>query len=221
MSTPLGFRLREALKLLGTRRFLVVAPRWLLVQDYTVGARRLDTAPLPPSPVVAGLRIADLRDEEIPRLANRHPGLDEPEIRRRIEEGQRCRIGWLDGAPAHIRWDSVHEVWIPFLALTIRPLPGDLYSGFAFTDPRFRGRGIHAAVTARVLADEAATGRRRAIALWANWNEAAIRVSRDQVGRTPVGGIRIRRVGPWRRQSLAGWLRRDGDTFWLDESAPL
>jgi len=221
MSAPLGFRLREAMKMLGARRFLTVAPRWLLVQDYTVGARRLDAVALPPPPLLAGLRVADLGEEQIPRIANRLPGLDEAEIRRRIAEGQRCRVGWLDGAPAHIRWDSVHDVWIPFLGLTVRPLPGDLYSGFAFTDPNFRGRRIHAAVTARVLADEAAAGRRRAIALWADWNEAAIRVSRDQAGRAPVGGIRVRRLGPWRRQHLSGWLRRDGDVFWLDESAPL
>lgn len=84
--------------------------------------------------------------------------------RDRLQRGERCYLAFVGGALAHVNWTCFH--WGD--ALPGRPvslLPGEIYTTDAFTPPAFRGKGLHALVLGRMLADARSGGARHAYTL--------------------------------------------------------
>jgi GNAT superfamily N-acetyltransferase len=212
VSAPSGravaFRALEAIRLLRWRTGWV-APGWVARPRYLVLARDL-RPPLPEPPPRPELRWTPLEPMHLARLAAMDTRLPLSEIRRRLEEGQSCHLCWVGDAVAHYRWETTRPAFLPYLGLTVKPLPGDVCGTGLFTHPSFRGAGIHTAITLVALHRLRREGHRRAIAFVAWWNRASLRVERDRAGRAVVGALGYRNLGPWRRYFGEGAVRFDG-----------
>ena len=198
---------REAVALLGWR-LAWVGPLWLVCRRYLVLTRDLTTA-LPPVPHRPDLRWTTLTETDAPRLVAMNPTLGLAEVRRRLAEGQECHLCWSGNALAHYRWEATGPVYLPFLGLTLRLLPGDVCGSWSFTHPVFRGSGMHTATTLAALHRLRSRGLRRTLSLVAWWNDAALQVTRDRAGRNVVGAVARWQVGPWRRHVAEGAVRFD------------
>lgn len=99
---------------------------------------------------------------------------------------------WLTGAPT-----GVTEI-----DRLVVPGPDDVYLYDAFTEPRWRGRGLFSATIARLLAFARARGKRRALIFVLADNYA----SRKAIERTGFElFLAVSRVGWWRPSLL--WVR--------------
>lgn len=199
------FRLEEAAHILGWR-LIWVAPVWTLRPRHVVLVRDL-TTPLPDAPCRPDLHWTQLTEADIPRVVALDPRLGPGEIQRRLAEGQACHLCWVGESVAHYRWEASRPAYLPYLGLTVRPLPGDVCGAGVFTDPTFRRAGIHTATTLAALHRLRALGHRRAIAFVAWWNGPSLRVERDRAGRTVVGAVGYWNLGPWRRYVGEGRVR--------------
>jgi hypothetical protein len=199
--------IREAVALLGWR-LVWVGPRWMVCRRYLVLTRDLTPAP-PPARHRPDLRWTMLTDPDVPRLVAMDRTLTLSEIRRRLAEGQECHLCWSGDALAHYRWEATGAVYLPFLGLTLRLLPGDVCATWVFTDSAFRGSGVHTATTLTALHRLRSRGLHRTLSVVAWWNDAALRVSRDRASRDVVGTVSRWQVGPWRRHVAEGAVRFD------------
>ncbi|MBV8394246.1 MAG: hypothetical protein JOY81_13780 [Alphaproteobacteria bacterium] len=84
--------------------------------------------------------------------------------RDRLRRGERCYLAFVEDAVAHVNWTCFS--WGD--TLPGRPLrlgPGEVYTTDAFTPVPYRGKGMHALVLGRMLADAHAGGARHAYTL--------------------------------------------------------
>ncbi len=189
-----AIRIQDARLILGWSGLLRTAPRWSVERRYLVLVRDLDTD-LPAVPALHGLHSTLLEEGDIEPLRNINPRLVEAEVRQRWREGQQCHLGVLDQTPAHFRWDTTRPSCQPYLGLTLLPAEGDALSGYAFTHPAFRGRGLHAAFHAMALRRARDAGCRRSISIVAWWNSPAVRVSQGFAGRKIAGTVGYGTIG--------------------------
>ena len=201
-------RFREAKALLG-RRLAWVGPLWLVRPRFLVLTCDL-TAPLPPAPYRPDLRWTMLCERDAPHLVAMDPTLGLTEIRRRLAEGHDCHLCWSGESLTHYRWETTGPAYLPFLGLTLRPLPGDASCTWSFTHPAFRGSGLHTTATLTALHRLRSRGLRRTLSLVAWWNVAALRVSRDRAARDVVGAVGYWRLGWRRRHFVEGAVRLEG-----------
>lgn len=187
-----------------------VAPRWLFRRTFTAYVRDL-SAPLPDLPPAGALVRAAIREADFAALERMDPALTRAEIRRRRAAGQEGYAWWLDGTPVHSYWITREPVLLPYLGRTFRPAPGDVFVVDAFTLADLRGRGIDRLSGLDYLHRVRDAGLRRSVALVAEWNAPAHRVSRDRMGYTPVGSIGFRHVLVARRYFATGLVRLDAD----------
>lgn len=187
----LAVRLADAARAAGGARIAWVAPRWLLRREFLIFTRDLAGA-LPPVPAVEGLRWSLLAEADVGALRALDPSFAEESLRLRLGEGQECRLGWLGGTLAHFRWDAYGPTRLAYLGLTLLPLAGDAVSGYGYTRPGFRGRGLHTAGYLEALHRARGRGLTRSISLVAAWNRPGLRVSGER-----AGGVAAGRVGFW------------------------
>jgi GNAT superfamily N-acetyltransferase len=103
-----------------------------------------------------------------------------------LHDGQAAGHAWATPAPA------------PTLERApVRLAPGDVLCAYAYTDPAFRGRGVHTALTLARLRLFRQLGYRRAVAYVQLGNHPSLAVWR-KLGAHVVGRADVRRVGPWR-----------------------
>jgi hypothetical protein len=194
------------MRLLGWR-IAWVGSSWIVRPRYLVLVRDL-AAPLPEPSRRSDLRWAPLATDEVARLATVDPRLTAAEIRRRLAEGQECHLCWVGESIAHYRWEATRPAYLPYLGLTVRPLPGDVCGAGLFTHPIFRRSGIHTAATLWALHRLRARGFRHAIAFVAWWNAASLRVEREWAERTVAGAVGYWNLGPRRgpfAEGAVGW----------------
>jgi hypothetical protein len=200
-------RLRDAHRMLGTRNLLWVTPRWLVQQEFLVlvGDLRVPARELPPD---RSVRWTTLTETDIPQVCGLHPAISEAGIRRRLEEGQECLLGWIDGSLAHYRWDTARSTYVRSFRRTFRLFEGDLLTTETFAHPSFRGRGLHSRSTGMVLRRARDRGLRRSITFVAWWNAPSLR-SNHKAGRTIVGTLGRWTIGPWRPCFATGDVHLD------------
>ena len=199
----LTVRLTDAAGAVGWPHLALLASRWLLRQEFLVLLRDL-TGDLPPLPPVPGLRWTELAEGDIDAVVALDPSLSHGEVRRRQAAGEECRLGWIGGTLACLRWDAFAPTWLPYLGLTLRLERDDVLLGHSYTRPAFRGRGLHTAGHMEAMHRARERGRSRSITLVAAWNRPALRVSRDRAGGVVVGTAGIRNLLLTRRHFATG-----------------
>jgi hypothetical protein len=196
-----------------------VGPWWIVRPRYLVLVRDL-AAPLPEPDRRPDLRWTPLVEDDVTRLAAMDPRLSLAEIRRRLAEGQECHLCWVGESIAHYRWEATLPAYLPYLDLTVRPLPGDVCGTGLFTHPIFRRSGIHAATSLWALHRLRARGLRRAIVLVAWWNAPSLRVERERAGRTVAGAVGNWNLGGRPRSFAEGAVRWDEPGVAFHVAAP-
>jgi len=204
-------RLLDANRTLGIRRLLWVAPQWLLRQEYLVLIKDL-RLPLPEVPAHESLRWTSFTEAQIDQVLAINPALSEAEIRRRLEEGQECLLGWIGESLVYYRWDATASPYLPYLGKTLRLSQGDINATDAFTHPAFRGRGIHAASTIVVLHRARDLGLSRFVTITAWWNAPALRVILHKSRHSVVGTVGFWNAGPWRFYFTTGAVCLENST---------
>jgi hypothetical protein len=133
------------------------------------------------------------------------------EILRHVDEGQECWVAWIDGQPAHWRWETSRTTYLPYLGRALCPQPGDVCVVDVYTAPRFRGLGLHTEGTFLALERAKARGLTRLVGLVAWWNAPARRVMEVKTARTVVGSVGYWSLGAARRYFASGrvWLESD------------
>ena len=192
----------DGIRLHGLGRALAMAPRWLVRREYLVLARDLTTPlpALPPEPV----RWSALGVNHLAALRALDPDLSEDEIRRRWREGQHTEGGWDGDRLVYARWETRGPTYLPYLGCVLRPSPTDLLVVEQFTHFLARGRGIATAASLRSLHRAREAGCRRSLALVAWWNEPALRVTRDHMGRRIMGTVGFWNLGITRHYFATG-----------------
>jgi GNAT superfamily N-acetyltransferase len=197
------FRLREARRALPARDLATALAAWLVRRVYLVTSRNLRD-PLPSPPSVPGVTWTTLREADIVLLVASKPTLTDAEVRGRLAEGQRCAVGWLDGRPAHWRWEADGEVYLPYLGRRLRPGVGDRWVTDVYTHPAYRGRGLYTASTMLALRQARDQGLTRMLGMVSAWNRPAIHVMTAKAGRAVIGTVGYWQLGPWRRYFARG-----------------
>ena len=80
-----------------------------------------------------------------------------PELRARVDRGDRCYVGYRRDEPMHMRWITQRATEVPELGLWLWPEPGTIYIYDAVTHPGARGAGFSGQVGAAM--DDALAGR--------------------------------------------------------------
>jgi RimJ/RimL family protein N-acetyltransferase len=193
---------------LGPGRVARFAPGWLLRREYTVLVRNL-LASLPNLPPGGSSVLREIRESDIAEI-ERMGSMTAREARRRWKEGHEGFLWWVDNQPAHYYWVTRRAVWLPYVARTFRPQPGDVCVLDVFTRPEFRGRGIDTRSSVDYLHRAHAAGLQRLIALVAPWNAPALHVAERRMGAVPVGSIGVRNFLVTRRHFATGLVRLEG-----------
>jgi hypothetical protein len=139
------------------------------------------------------------------------PPLTAGEMQRRWAQGFEGFFWRVDGRPAHYYWITRHAAWLPYVARTFHPQPGDVLILDVYTYPEFRRPGIDTASSIEYLHRARAAGLRRLIALVATWNAPALHVAQERMGSLPVGSLRVIDLVLVRRHLATGLVRLEGD----------
>jgi GNAT superfamily N-acetyltransferase len=193
----------------GWGEVLRVAPQWLVCRRYLGLVADLRDANLE-RPELPGIRVAGLDAGDVPALSACDPAMTRQEVARRLDEGQRCTLGWCGGELAHHRWDSRSPVLLPYLGRALRPVPGDQIVVGIYTAPAFRGRGIAGAVMMDACRRARASGVTRLVWLAAWWNVRSLALAEQLVSRVE-GTVGYWALGPWRRYFASGRVRLEPD----------
>jgi hypothetical protein len=121
-----------------------------------------------------------------------------------MEEGADCSVWWVDGAPAHWRWETDREVYLSYLGARVGPREGDLLTAEVFTHPGFRNRGFYTRASLYGLQRARARGYLRVIGLVGTWNRPVYQVMTSKTGYSFTGRVGLWRVGSWRRHFTHG-----------------
>ncbi len=163
--------------------------------------------PIPEARADIAVEVSLLRHGEIDEYAAFHPGLDEAEIRGRIERGGKCFVSRHEGSIVNACWTAEGSVWIEYLGRSVQFAADEVYVYNNYTDPRFRGRNVSMVRAEAMLRHFRELGYRRMMAVVVPENKAAFR-SPDKAGYRPIGVIGCIRIGPWRWELMGG--RRAG-----------
>ena len=193
----LFIRFGEARRALGLKGALTTGPGWLLRPVYLALSRELKP-PIAVDPARLPVRWSSATVADGAAVARLNPAVRPGEVERRLAEGQRGLLGWSDGRLIYYRWDTIGSGSLPFLRRRIQLDATDLLTVDAYTDPAFRGHGLHSEATWRVLAQAQRAGLRRSVTFVAWWNRPALRVALEKAGREPIGSVGYWALGPWR-----------------------
>ena len=186
---------------------------WFHVLGETVYRRavlfeRVLSDPIPSAPAAIPVEVSLLKPSEVDDYVAFHRGLDAAEVRGRLDRGGKCFIARHQGAIVNACWTAEGSVWIEYLGCRIELARDEVYVYNNYTDPRFRGRNIPLVRAVVMLQHFRELGYRRLVAVVVPENKAAFR-SPDKAGYRPIGVIGSIKIGPWRRDRLSAWHRRD------------
>jgi GNAT superfamily N-acetyltransferase len=194
---------------IGWRGVLRIAPQWLVCRRYlAVVAGLRDLAP--ERARAPEIRVTVLDAADVPAMSALDASMTREAVARRLEEGQRCTLGWWDRELAHHRWDCTGPVHLPYLGRTLRPGRGDQVVVGIYTAPAFRGRGIAGAVMMDASRRARAVGVSRLVWLAAWWNTPSLALT-GQIASHVVGTAGYWVLGPCRRYFTAGQVRIEPD----------
>jgi len=154
--------------------------------------------PLPGVTPRLSARIALLTVDQLEWYTCFRPDQDISAVRSRLDHGHRCFVAWHEGQIVHAGWAAMRGAWIEYLGVELPLESGDVYQFDSYTAPAFRGLDLAAARVvwmARFFRD---AGFRRLVAVVWPKNTRAFRPL-EKAGYQRCGGIRVLRVGCWRR----------------------
>lgn len=80
-----------------------------------------------------------------------------------------CVVAWLRKEPVNIRWAFLGSVFLPYVSRRLILAPDEFYFDEAYTDPRYRRRGIDIMTLRFMLALFQRRGYQRPSCLLASW----------------------------------------------------
>lgn len=156
------------------------------------------------------IRVTILHSSDASTLGAVDPAMTRDEVRRRLDEGQQCSVGWWGDEPAHYRWDAIRPVYAPYLGRVLRPADGDQIVVGIYTAAAFRGRGVAAAVMIDASRRALASGILRLAWLTAWWNARSLALA-DQFRSRVVGTVGYWALGRHRWYFADGQVRLDAE----------
>ena len=138
-------------------------------------------------------------DVEELAAARSWPGV--PEIRRRLDRGERATAARHDGRLVATRWVATGSVRIPYLARSLDLADGDVFVYEAYTAPDYRRLGIAHAVESRLTLLLREEGHRRILRTVLPENAPGVEMH-TSLGNRPIGTIGYVKIGPWRHDFL-------------------
>jgi RimJ/RimL family protein N-acetyltransferase len=156
------------------------------------------------------IRVTALDAADVPALSASDRAMSREEVARRLEEGQRCTLGWWGRELAHHRWDSTSPVHLSYLGRVLRPGRGDQVVVGIYTVPAFRGRGIAGAVMMDASRRARAVGVSRLVWLAAWWNTRSLALA-EQFASRVEGTVGYWALGACRRYFASGHIRLEPD----------
>jgi hypothetical protein len=199
-------RFLDLTRIHGPVRAVGIAARWLVCREFLVLFRDL-TLPLPEVPTDQRLRWSTLTTDDIPEVRLLNPAVPVDEICGRLRAGQTGQLCRLDDTLAYYRWDATSPVELPYLGLTFRPQPGDYFTVDVFTQPSYRGRGIHSIGSLAALHRARELGCQRSLSVAAWWNTPSLRVHTLKAGRVEIGRVGFWSCGVGRLHFASGAVR--------------
>ena len=186
-------------------------PRALPMKLWTTFYRRVVLMARPLDGTIPDAGPAESLDirmlSEIDAFAYRRfrPDQDPDVVPLRLRQGHQCFAVWQDARIVHAAWAAINRVYIPYLRRHIILAPGiDVFVYDSFTLLSHRHHGLAHARAFRILQHYRQAGYRRAMALIAVENKAALGPSLGS-GYRPQGMYRCLRFGPWQ----CTWSRSD------------
>lgn len=120
------------------------------------------------------------------------------EVRRRLDEGQRCFAVWHDRRIIHAAWAATGHARIEYLSAVITLAPDEVWSYDVFTSPEFRGMGASPARMVEMMRYFRDRGYRCLLGAILPENRPSFRLG-EKVGWTDcVGVVGYVGLGPWR-----------------------
>jgi hypothetical protein len=195
---------RDACHILGPWRVAKLVPQWFVRPKFLVLLRVL--AEIRPTITCdESMRWSLITADDISCLVSLNPALTEPEIRRRLAEGQECELAFVEGAPAYYIWRATTPVYLPYLGRTYLTSSGEIFVMECFTHPAFRRHGIHNQSMNRTIARGQELGLRRQTSHVAWWNSPVLRAS-DKSCAKVVGSVGYWNLGFHRRYFATGMV---------------
>jgi GNAT superfamily N-acetyltransferase len=109
-------------------------------------------------PALRALEGFSARSMDDTTLLARLAHLEVAEVEKRLSEGHRPYVGWLEGAPVAYGWVATQKADVGELDLTITLPQRDRYLWDFATLPDWRGRGIYPHLLQAILLAESGTG---------------------------------------------------------------
>ena len=159
---------------------------------------RMVNQPLPDVTAARPVRVSVLAEGEIGAYLALRPDQDRAEIRRRLEDGQRCFAVWHDRQIIHVTWAATGRATIEYLTREIALAPDEAYAYDGFTSRAFRGLGVAAVRSVEMIRYFRDRGYRRLLGLVHPENRSAFGPV-ERVGYRRIGVIGYIGLGPWRR----------------------
>jgi GNAT superfamily N-acetyltransferase len=203
MPAGLRSRFRDACAVLGAGRALTLSFRWLLQRDYDVFCLDLERYQAE-SIRKKSLKWTELEPGQVPDLVKVNPQLQANDLLQRLDKGQRCLLGWVQGKIVHYRWDCDSPSHLWFLGMDCQPLDGDIVVVDVYTCPEVRGSGIYSASAIRAALMAKELGYRRYLTFVAAWNRPPQHIWRNVLNAQQVGSIKYRPYGPGSKHRITG-----------------
>jgi RimJ/RimL family protein N-acetyltransferase len=153
--------------------------------------------PLPEVGSSLAFEVAELGEAGLDEYVRFRPRFDVAEVRRRLEEGQRCLIARHRGRPVHVAWVTRGRLPSKYLGRDIPLSPTEAATWGTFTAPEVRGRGVGPAVRAVMARELREAGYRRLLSVVQPENAASLRLC-EKLGYRRIGVIGFLKLGPWR-----------------------
>ena len=120
------------------------------------------------------------------------------EVRRRLDEGQRCFAVWHDRRIIHAGWAVTGRARIEYLSTEITLAPDEVCSYDVFTSPAFRGLGVSPARLLEVVRYFRDRGYRCLLGAILPENRSSLREGEKVGWDRRIGVIGYVGLGPWR-----------------------
>lgn len=202
----------DALREIGTRRFVTDIPPWLVRRRYLFYALALSDA-VAPTPSQIPFRLDPVVEDDLPRLLSVRPGFYSlPQLQTRLQQGHLAFVGRSLETIVHLRWIFVGSVQLPYLARRLVLAPGEGYLDEVYTVPAWRRKGVEGTAAYEMQRAMHHRGFRRIICAIAAWNWIPRHVAEAQ-GYEQVGVGDYWNILGHRRLVVDGFVRdhRDGD----------
>lgn len=205
LGTPveMAARLRTMWQASGALRFPASLVAWAVRPLFEVAVCNLSDG-LPQSPEARTSELRPLQVEDLAQLARVHPSLSAASMKRRLDEGAKCYVRWIEGLPAHWRWQTDREIYLSYLDARVRPHAGVLLTVDVFTHPGFRNQGLYTSASLWALHQAKRDGYRRVIGLVGNWNQPVKEVMTSKTGFSFQGRVGVWVLGNWQRHFARG-----------------